>query len=137
MEEREQKPLRVVDRRHFTAEGERREAEELPAPAKAEPVEVPAQEPPPGEGTAESPLFKELVMQLATSCMLSLGQIPNPMTRRTEVDLASAGIGIDMLSALQEKTRGNLAPAERDLLNDLLAQLRLGYYQASQAGGGA
>jgi hypothetical protein len=26
LEEREQKPLRVVDRRHFTAEGERREA---------------------------------------------------------------------------------------------------------------
>jgi hypothetical protein len=76
-------------------------------------------------------------MQLATSCMLSLGQIPNPMTRRAEVDLTSAGIGIDMLAALQEKTRGNLAPAEVDLLNDILAQLRMGYYQASQKGGGA
>lgn len=137
MEQREQKPLRVVDKRHFTAEGQRRESEEAPAPAKAEPPAAPAPEASPGEGAAESPLFKELVMQLATSCMLSLGQIPNPVTRRSEVDLASAGIGIDMLSALQEKTRGNLAPGEKDLLDDVLAQLRLSYYQASQPGGGA
>jgi hypothetical protein len=137
LEESTQKPLRVVDRRHFTAEGERREADGQPASVQPAPPEPSPQEPPAEREAAESPLFKELVMQLATSCMLSLGQIPNPLTGRAEVDLGSAGIGIDMLSVLQEKTRRNLAPAEADLLNDLLSQLRLGYYQASQKGGGA
>ena len=136
LEETKQKPLRVVDRRHFTAQGERREAETQPGSAQAPPQEPRPQEPPDGR-EAESPLFRELVMQLATSCMLSLGQIPNPLTGRAEVDLGSAGMGIDMLSTLQEKTRGNLAQAESDLLNDLLSQLRLGYYQASREGGGA
>jgi hypothetical protein len=136
LEETKQKPLRVVDRRHFTAEGERREAEVRPHAVQAPPQEPHPQEPP-GREAAESPLFRELVMQLATSCMLSLGQIPNPLTGRAEVDLGSAGMGIDILSTLQEKTRGNLAPAEVDLLNDLLSQLRLGYYQASRKGNGA
>jgi hypothetical protein len=40
---------------------------------------------------------------------------------------------IDMLDALHEKTQGNLAPEEDDLLLDLLGKLRMTYLEINQA----
>ena len=39
---------------------------------------------------------------------------------------------IDLLAMLQEKTRGNLDPAEAKLLDDLLYDLRMRFVQAQQ-----
>ena len=40
---------------------------------------------------------------------------------------------IDMLDALRDKTRGNLAPEEDTLLLDLLGKLKMTYLEVSQA----
>jgi hypothetical protein len=40
---------------------------------------------------------------------------------------------IDMLDALQEKTRGNLAPEEDSMLLDLLGKLKITYLEVNQA----
>jgi hypothetical protein len=40
---------------------------------------------------------------------------------------------IDMLDALHEKTKGNLAPEEDSLLLDLLGKLKMTYLEISQA----
>jgi Domain of unknown function (DUF1844) len=40
---------------------------------------------------------------------------------------------IDMLDALHEKTKGNLAPEEDNLLLDLLGKLKMTYLEISQA----
>ena len=43
---------------------------------------------------------------------------------------------IDILSLLEEKTRGNLTAEERQLLDQLLYELRLRFVEATKAGGG-
>jgi hypothetical protein len=40
---------------------------------------------------------------------------------------------IDMLDALQEKTKGNLAPEENTLLVDLLGKLKMTFLEVNQA----
>ena len=42
---------------------------------------------------------------------------------------------IDIISMLQEKTKGNLSAAEAKLVNDLLYDLRMRFVQAQQQGG--
>ena len=39
---------------------------------------------------------------------------------------------IDLISLLQEKTKGNLTPDESKLVDDLLYELRMRYVQAQQ-----
>jgi hypothetical protein len=39
---------------------------------------------------------------------------------------------IDLISLLQEKTKGNLTPDEAKLVDDLLYELRMRYVQAQQ-----
>jgi hypothetical protein len=59
--------------------------------------------------------------------MMSLGQMPIPGQQQPEVNLPQAQYVIDLLSVLQEKTKGNLSPEETTLLEDLLHQLRMMY----------
>ena len=69
--------------------------------------------------------FVNLVRNLATTAAASLGEIPNPFTGQTEVDLEGARQVIELLQALQAKTRGNLTPEESRLLDSLLYDLRV------------
>lgn len=141
MDQKEKKPLQVVDKRHFTKEGEWREspmrepaAEVTPPPSDAAGTAA-AQEPPqPGQRNAPlgpSP-FTEFVLNLASSALISLGQLPNPMTNKPEVDLQAAASIIDVLDMLEEKTRGNLDSNERHILQDMLTQLHLAFAQVGR-----
>ena len=49
----------------------------------------------------------------------------------TEPDLELARYNIDMLMALEEKTKGNLTPEEEQLMEDVLYDLRLRYIKAT------
>jgi len=49
------------------------------------------------------------------------------------IDPEAARELIDMLDALQEKTKGNLAPEEDTLLLDLLGKLKMTYLEINQA----
>lgn len=77
--------------------------------------------------------FSGFVLSLATTAALHFGDIADPETGRTgEPDLPSAARIIELLSMLQQKTRGNLIPEEEKLVDDLLYELRLRYVQAQQ-----
>ena len=75
--------------------------------------------------------FAGMVISIGTSAMVSLGQIPDPVTGQPQKDLVSAKQTIDMLGVIAEKTKGNLTDAEEQLLTKLLFDLRMGFVNAS------
>ncbi len=78
--------------------------------------------------------FYTFVLSLGSSAIVHLGDAPHPETgERIAANLAVAHQTIDILAMLQEKTRGNLTPAEEKFLENMLADLRLRY--VSKAGG--
>jgi hypothetical protein len=77
--------------------------------------------------------FGSFIISLASTAALHFGDIPDPKTgERHEPDLAAAHQMIDLISLLQEKTKGNLTPDEAKLVDDLLYELRMRYVQAQQ-----
>ena len=78
------------------------------------------------------PTFEVLVSTYATQAAVGLGQVPNPATNETTVDLVHAKFGIDMLQLIEEKTTGNRTAEEDKFLADVLYQLRMVYIDASK-----
>ena len=69
--------------------------------------------------------FDFLIHTLFTQALMALGRIPNPITKQTHRNLATARHFVDMLTMLGEKTRGNLTDDERRLLDEMQHQLRM------------
>jgi hypothetical protein len=77
--------------------------------------------------------FSGFVLSLATTAAVHFGDIADPVTgQRGEADLEAAARIIELLTMLQEKTKGNLIDQEDKLLDDLLYELRLRFVQAQQ-----
>jgi len=141
---KQEEAFRVIDRRPFTAEGElrkevveeeereaKREAAKIPAPAP-ESAKTPAA-PPLAETPKRSPAFENLVRMLGSNAAMVLGAYADPRTGQPMLDPDAARELIDMLDALHEKTKGNLAPEEDTLLLDLLGKLKMTYLEINQA----
>ena len=77
--------------------------------------------------------FLSLIMSLASNAAASLGMMPHPVTGETGVDLKTAKHWIDVLGMLEEKTKGNLDSQEAQVLEGLLADLRMQYVSFSSA----
>jgi len=92
-------------------------------------------EPPAGEPPMQMPpaSFEMLVTTLATEAMVALGQFPNPATQEVSLSPDHASYAIDMLGMLEEKTKGNLTPAEEQMMTELLHQLRMMFVQVQQS----
>jgi hypothetical protein len=147
----ESSSFRVVDKRSFSADGTRREADREPeeesrqpaapspraAPAgePAEPSRRPAPAPAEPEAEAEeefevgAPGFDTLVSYLSTTAMFQMGLLAGPGGERIPPDLVNARRTIDLLEILQEKTEGNLTAEESKLLEDILYELRMSYVE--------
>jgi hypothetical protein len=69
--------------------------------------------------------FSTFVLSLGHSALIQLGEAPHPDTQHVEADLPLARQTIDLLSVLEEKTKGNLTGEEERLLSQLLYDLRL------------
>ena len=78
------------------------------------------------------PVFVRLISTLGGQSMLALGLTEDPHTGQRFLDLDLARETIDMLGALEARTRGNLSEEEDRLLSDVLHQLRLSYTQRVQ-----
>jgi hypothetical protein len=76
------------------------------------------------EAGAPDPRFASFVYFQAQNGGLFLGRIPNPATGQTSVNLRAARSVVDSLEMLSEKTRGNLNPAEKNLLKLAVDNLR-------------
>jgi len=152
--------FKVVDRRLFTEDGElrkdaveqeRREEEAAkarkPAPSAQSKPASPA-----AAGTASSAPagtadeaaadadaippsrnFQMLIDFLTRNAAAMLGGMADPRTGQPFLDLEGARELIDMLDALREKTRGNLAKADEDLLIEVLGSLKLSFMELSKA----
>ncbi len=75
--------------------------------------------------------FEFLVMSFKMQAELQLGLVHfGAENERPEPDLIMARHTIDMLTMIQEKTRGNLAFDEQRLVDNCLTELRFRYVQA-------
>lgn len=77
--------------------------------------------------------FATFVLSLSTSALMHLGAMPAPEGVAHEVSLALAKQTIDILSMLEQKTRGNLSGEEERLLQEVLVDLRLRYVHAEKS----
>ena len=82
----------------------------------------------------EAALFLQLVMGLQQTGMVALGKLMNPITRTVEKNLDAARDAIDVLAALETRTRGNLEPDEQRVLQQALTDLRLNYVEERKRG---
>ena len=81
--------------------------------------------------------FAAFVLSLAHTAAVHFGDIPDPVSGQSaEANLPAAQQMIDILALLEEKTRGNLTAEERQLLDQLLYELRLRFVEASKASAG-
>ena len=76
--------------------------------------------------------FLLLVNSFAMQAMISMGAIANPMTGQPEKDVNAAKHYIDILSMLEEKTKGNLTEEENNALSLSLHDLRMAYVHAAK-----
>ncbi len=97
------------------SQAERSEEAELPN----EEAELP--------GADDPASFASFMMSIASNAASSLGMMEHPVTHKREVDLELGKHWIDVLGMLQQKTRGNLLPQEQQILEGLLADLRMQY----------
>jgi len=77
--------------------------------------------------------FLSLIMSLASNAASSLGMMPHPVTGETGVDLKTAKHWIDVLGMLEQKTHGNLDEQEAQVVESLLADLRMQYVSFSSS----
>ncbi|MHC4062809.1 MAG: DUF1844 domain-containing protein, partial [Planctomycetota bacterium] len=75
--------------------------------------------------------FAGLVSMLVTQALFSLGLLQVEGQEKKEPDLELAKYNIDMLEALEEKTKGNLTEAEEAVLQNMLDQVRMGYVKVA------
>lgn len=80
---------------------------------------------PPAADRAPPATFEFLVHTLFTQALMALGRIPNPITKQSHKNLATARHFIDTLAMLEGKTKGNLTDDERRLLDEVQHQLRM------------
>jgi hypothetical protein len=143
------KPFKVQDRRRFSASGDARpdvaDAAEAPAAAaggttadaSAGDAATHAHDhahQPHEQGHAHEPVelnFATFLISLSTQALALLGEIPDPVSGQTRVDLAGARQFIDIIAILGEKTRGNLDPHENALLQNALYDLRMKFVERS------
>jgi len=122
----------VTDRRSFKDAAEARPADDA-APAPAPPVErASGAAAPDGAPTLPAVDFHTFVLSLGSSALLHLGELEHPDVGAPQKDLPLAKHTIDILVMLEEKTRGNLTPAEEKLIGSLLYDLRLRYVEAQK-----
>lgn len=83
---------------------------------------------------AEDPAgFANFIMSVASNAASALGLMDHPVTHQRQVDLELGKHWIDVLGMLQRKTRGNLASQEEQILEGLLADLRMQYVSLTNA----
>jgi hypothetical protein len=129
--EQESEGFTVTDKRAFREEGDAREGAaraEDPKQSASEPFTMlddakTAKEAPPGTGARID--FPSYILSYYTQGLVLMGEVPNPYTNKKEEDLEGARHTVDILSMLEEKTKGNLSKEEEQLLEGVLYELRM------------
>ena len=76
--------------------------------------------------------FTAFVLSLASTAAIHFGDLPDPISgERAESNLEGATQMIEILALLEQKTRGNLAAEEREVLNQVLYELRMRFVEVT------
>jgi hypothetical protein len=95
------------------------------APAEGEPEE--------GESARmQATPFVSLLLSMATSAQIALGDVPHPGTGARHLSLEEAQGYIEIVEDLQRKTKGNLNKDEERLLTQLLYELKMRFVARQQ-----
>jgi hypothetical protein len=143
----EEKGFVIKDRRAFAEEGEDSKVSDDQKQAAREPDSETSEAQPAQEetaaaehGEAEAPLpkvnFPTFVISLNASALVHLGAIEDPASGENASgekvkNLPMAKQTIDILSMLEEKSRGNLTNEEENILKNILYDLRILYVKAT------
>ena len=83
----------------------------------------------------ESLSFSGFVLSLASTAAIHFGDLPDPISGQSaEPNLDGAAQMIEILSLLDQKTRGNLTAEERQMLEQVLYELRLRFVEVGGGG---
>ncbi|MDP9150582.1 MAG: DUF1844 domain-containing protein [Myxococcota bacterium] len=77
--------------------------------------------------------FATFVLSLSHSALVHLGEALNPDTGGSEMNLPLARQTIDLISMLEEKTKGNLTGDEERLVGQVLFDLRMRVVELSKS----
>jgi hypothetical protein len=124
---KEEEPKKIIVDEDWKHEAQR-EKEVLAAKEAEEKKEEPAE----GEGPRRGGPLPEgnlaaLISMLTTQTLFALGFLQIKGEEEREPDLGLARYNIELLTSLEEKTKGNLTAQEQQLLKDTLSELRMGY----------
>ncbi|MDF1870277.1 MAG: DUF1844 domain-containing protein [Phycisphaerales bacterium] len=76
--------------------------------------------------------FKELVSMLATQALMYMGAFPD-QSGKAMVSLDVARLNIELLSVVEEKTKGNLTEEESTMITQAIVELQQQFVEVSQA----
>lgn len=107
-------------------------AAEPESPKSTTTTKQPAESPGPGSASSQDPprypvTFSSFVISLGSSSLMLMGEQLDPQQPSIPVNLPQAKEIIDLLSVLEEKTKGNLTTEEQTVLRDMLYALRMKY----------
>ena len=74
-------------------------------------------------------------MSLLTTAMFQMGLAARPGEPLPPLDLTAAQETIDLLTVLQEKTKGNLTKEEEEILTGGLYELRMAFVELNRRAG--
>lgn len=115
----------IRDRR---ASGGAEAAQASPSSAKPSMSATPSSEPSQTQAHATAPVtFSSFVISLGSSSLMLMGEQLDPQKAPIPVNLPQAKEIIDLLSVLEDKTKGNLTSDEQTVLRDMLYALRMKY----------
>jgi hypothetical protein len=78
--------------------------------------------------------FISFVLSLASTAAVHFGDLPDPVSGQPlEPNLDGASQMIEILALLDQKTRGNLTAEERQVLEQVLYELRMRFVEAKNA----
>ncbi|HBP87088.1 MAG TPA: DUF1844 domain-containing protein [Nitrospirales bacterium] len=79
--------------------------------------------------------FSSFVFSLGTSSLMLMGETLDPQQPAPPMNLPQAKEIVDILSLLEEKTKGNLSSEEASVLGDMLYTLRMKYVSLTSGKG--
>jgi hypothetical protein len=83
----------------------------------------------------ESLSFTAFVISLASTAAIHFGDLADPESgQRADQNLEGAAQIIEILALLEGKTRGNLTAEERQVLEQVLYELRMRFVEAKAGG---
>jgi hypothetical protein len=120
----------VKDNRRFDTSGNERAGEEERQASSASEETPSAKVAASAREVPDEIDFSSFIISLGTQALMQLGELKPPEGIDMPVDKAAAKQTIDILSMLEQKTKGNLEPTEAQLLEEILHNCRIGFVRA-------